>query len=496
MLALGAYALAAPAREQYVLMSPEPTECQTKCIALMPPSVHGDPMFKVNGTGAHFWIKEGELTPLMSWTADAPKEGQAPTRFTLIGKTFGNPNTGSQWFDEFLVSNGTNTLYRASMEDSIMKVKDPSTGEQAREMEEAQFDVGGFRMNVFSSLATKYGRRNTDRVKYTHLNIDFVDFLPPDAIGNPAGEKPFLASAVTPNPCLAAPGLWPLPHVSDHIRATWRLATLHRHTPPPGIFPELSGNKPMTSATKALLRPVPAGMLADSRAVALSAEEKQTRQSSRMAPAAKQIECVCPSDTIHPTPFDANEGFLSPTALKCDDLPDLAKPDASGSPFVLEGVTYDGEQLSTTGTATSAEECRKECLFEATGDADDEQVAFSWNSENNACSCHGHPIGSLGVAADGKKLQTGIVCYKDGEECTDGQTSPCYKKPTAATASAMKKQVAQRRVAEAETELRKAQARRPTMSLVCFPRLATASYSISPPPPRATAGGAGCSRAE
>jgi hypothetical protein len=405
MLALGAYALAAPAREEYVPMSPQLTECKTKCIALMPPSVHGDPMFKVNGTGAHFWIKEGELTPLMSWTADAPKEGQAPTRFTLIGKTFGNPNTGSQWFDEFLVSDGTNTLYRASMEDSVMKVKDPSTDEQAREMEETQFDVGGFRMNVFSSLATKYGRRNADRVKYTHLNIDFVDFLPPDAIG---------------------------------------------------IFPELSGNKPMTAATKALLRPVPAGMLADSRAVALSAEEKQTRQSSRMAPAAKAVECLCPADTIHPTPFDAN--FLSETALKCDDLPDLAKPDASGSPFVLEGVTYDGDQLSITATTTSAEECRKACLFQATGDAADEQVAFSWNSENDACSCHGDGVGALGVATDGKKIQTGIVCYKDGEECTDTQTSLCYKKPTAATASAMKKQVAQRRVAEAETELRKAQA--------------------------------------
>ena len=167
--------------------SPQLTdECKKECAARKGPKVHGDPMFKVNGTGAHFWIKEGELTPLMSWTAaDASNESRAPTRFTLIGKTFGNPTTGSQWFDEFLVSDGESTLYRASMSDGVMKVEDPSTGGQAREMTETQFDVGGFRMNVFRSLATKY-KRWKDRVKYAHLNIDFLDSLPPDAIGNPA----------------------------------------------------------------------------------------------------------------------------------------------------------------------------------------------------------------------------------------------------------------------------------------------------------------------
>ena len=98
MLALGAYALAAPAREQYVLMSPEPTECQTKCIALMPPSVHGDPMFKMNGMAFKFDIPQtGTPTPLLNWTAP---DGSA---MELSGKTFTGTH-GLSWFGRLVLS--------------------------------------------------------------------------------------------------------------------------------------------------------------------------------------------------------------------------------------------------------------------------------------------------------------------------------------------------------------------------------------------------------
>ena len=52
------------------------------------------PAYQVNGTGTHFWLKEDELTPLLS-TGD----------ITLSGKTFNRPDTGHQWFDQFVLSN-------------------------------------------------------------------------------------------------------------------------------------------------------------------------------------------------------------------------------------------------------------------------------------------------------------------------------------------------------------------------------------------------------
>ena len=46
-------------------------------------TVHGDPMFKVNGKGVHFWLKAGELTPLLTSSA-----------ITLSGRTFDREDTG------------------------------------------------------------------------------------------------------------------------------------------------------------------------------------------------------------------------------------------------------------------------------------------------------------------------------------------------------------------------------------------------------------------
>ena len=43
-------------------------------------------MFKINGTGRHFWIKEGEDTPLL-----------AVGDIVLSGSTFSRKDTGHQW---------------------------------------------------------------------------------------------------------------------------------------------------------------------------------------------------------------------------------------------------------------------------------------------------------------------------------------------------------------------------------------------------------------
>ena len=66
-------------------------ECPEGCDPVSTVTVHGDPMFKVNGTGTHFWIKAGTLTPLLTWPLD--DESVA----TLSGRTIDNAATGNQW---------------------------------------------------------------------------------------------------------------------------------------------------------------------------------------------------------------------------------------------------------------------------------------------------------------------------------------------------------------------------------------------------------------
>lgn len=58
-------------------------------------------MLKVNGTGTHFWLVEDRLTPLLTWPIEEKKS------ITLSGKTFNRPETGNQWFDEFVLSCGS-----------------------------------------------------------------------------------------------------------------------------------------------------------------------------------------------------------------------------------------------------------------------------------------------------------------------------------------------------------------------------------------------------
>ena len=53
----------------------------------------------MNGTGTHFWLKEGALTPLLTF-------GDV----TLSGKTFNSPDTGNQWFNQFVVSTKGNAV--------------------------------------------------------------------------------------------------------------------------------------------------------------------------------------------------------------------------------------------------------------------------------------------------------------------------------------------------------------------------------------------------
>ena len=74
--------------------------CPAGCTPVGPrPIVRGDPMFKINGTGRHFWINSGTLTPLLKWRCV-----DNITDVVLAGKTTTRPQSGDQWFTQLVFS--------------------------------------------------------------------------------------------------------------------------------------------------------------------------------------------------------------------------------------------------------------------------------------------------------------------------------------------------------------------------------------------------------
>ena len=182
--------------------------------------VHGDPMFKVNGTGTHFWLREGQLTPLLTWGGDGDSEK------VLLGKTFSHPDAqiNAQWFGEFaIMCKGKTVVEITSVERSAMNISFDGKHVRAAKStvkaeynsptgvrleltatengEQASVEAGDMRVRIFASGAAKFARK-AEQSKYSHLNLNF-EFLPPKG---------------------------------------------------KGIFAELSGLRPMSAATQALLK--------------------------------------------------------------------------------------------------------------------------------------------------------------------------------------------------------------------------------------------------
>ena len=173
--------------------------CPVGCTASAP-VVHGDPMFKVNGEGRHFWIKEGVSQRLMAWTD--PVSGET---LELVGKTFGHPTTNHQWFDEFQFKRAGNTAARVYMQDGKMLAK--SSGAPVAQDGDMEVLLGGLKMRVFYSLASKFSDPD-EQARYAHLNIDFDTALPQSASGTfaeLAGIKPMSeATKATLKPAVVA----------------------------------------------------------------------------------------------------------------------------------------------------------------------------------------------------------------------------------------------------------------------------------------------------
>ena len=208
-------------------------------IAAQTAVVHGDPMFKVNGTGTHFWLQAGVLSPLLTWTSAG---GAA---MMLAGKTFHSDDALNQWFSQFVVKQNGATVLDVSVKDTAEaarqlsgtmdvtvdgKTVDPTALKPARGSllfssakaavkatmtkksdgfsDVLTTDAGGLSMSIFSSRAVKFyskkGSPTKEAKKYMHLNIKFDQGLPKNANG---------------------------------------------------VFTELAGNKVLSEATRALLMP-------------------------------------------------------------------------------------------------------------------------------------------------------------------------------------------------------------------------------------------------
>ena len=80
-------------------------ECPPGCTEVPTgPTVHGDPMFKLNGTGTHFSIAPGELTVLMRWSSASGAPDQKLSSMQLSGRTAMQPETDHQWFVQLVIT--------------------------------------------------------------------------------------------------------------------------------------------------------------------------------------------------------------------------------------------------------------------------------------------------------------------------------------------------------------------------------------------------------
>lgn len=175
-----------------------------------PISVHGDPMFQHDGKGQHFWLKEGVLSELLSWSKDGHK-------YTLHGKVIANTETGHQWFKQIVLKSDDIEAFSASMTraddlkptlltssnsslgvDSHLKVE----GHESNPKSVTYVDAGGMKFALTAEGAHKYSD-SVQQEKYSHVNVKMPEGLVKDATG---------------------------------------------------LFAELAGAQPMSDATKALLR--------------------------------------------------------------------------------------------------------------------------------------------------------------------------------------------------------------------------------------------------
>ena len=177
--------------------------------AAAPISVHGDPMFKTNGTGTHFWLKDGVLTPLLLW-----RSSDGNHTLELSGRTFAREATGDQWFKQMVVAvDGTKLLDVATRSDrraheGPMRVTRPLESKLPTGIAEAanidvaddliKVEANGVYFEVRPAEAAKFSGKAA-KAQYEHLNVHFDRGIPATVgasglFAQLAGIEPMLAS--------------------------------------------------------------------------------------------------------------------------------------------------------------------------------------------------------------------------------------------------------------------------------------------------------------
>ena len=207
-----------------------PTGCEEDEEPEKGPAVVGDPMFrKEGGEDTHFWLKEGELTPLLSW------KGAQGARMVLSGRTFGREDTTNQWFSQFVIQEDGKVVIDANSDSKLLDSESGATikltldGKEValptqpqltksvyasakgnvkiyaakllknigkKSADTLDISADGLKLTVYSSEAHKF-EDEADRVEYAHLNLDFGSAIPDGATGifaQLAGTEPMSAA--------------------------------------------------------------------------------------------------------------------------------------------------------------------------------------------------------------------------------------------------------------------------------------------------------------
>ena len=152
-----------------------------------PIDIHGDPMFKSNGTGTHFWVKEGTLTPLLTWHSAKGK------KLELSGRTITHHKSDYQWFKQLVLTQDGEAVVDMVAHDPGAKRSNALEGDPFKVTRgEAQLEpsslvkittkmveveINGLRFVVQPSEARKFTTVQ-ERQHYEHLNLHFDRGIP------------------------------------------------------------------------------------------------------------------------------------------------------------------------------------------------------------------------------------------------------------------------------------------------------------------------------